>query len=183
MVRREKTKAAALALTVVCIGCAIYAALNGLPVEKVALCAGCSLLARLSYSFFHASLLHLLTNCWSLLAIVFIYQVSFAGLLVAYIVAVTAPVSLCGFAIATTPTVGLSAVVFCLLGIVSWQSKRKLYFHFWIASFIAVGFLLPHLCVACGFAIATPNNFLHLYCYVVGLLVGFLNAPAPWQRK
>lgn len=185
MLRREKTKTTALVLTAVILTIQLcrYSRSVSCGLDAVALSQDCTIYARLLYSFFHASLLHAILNCWVLLCLAFYYNIGIGHLLLSYIVAVTVPSSVCGYAIATTPTVGLSAVVFCLLGLASWQVKRKLYYHCWIASFITMGFVLPYLCSVCGYAIATPNNFLHIYCYVVGLLVGFLNAPAPWQRK
>jgi membrane associated rhomboid family serine protease len=151
--------------------------------SSVALAPDCTVYARLLYPFFHASLLHAVLNCWTLLVIVFYYNIGIGALLLSYLVAVTVPCSVCGYGIATTPTVGLSSVIFCLLGIIPWRVKRKLYYHSWIAGIIAMGFCLPSLLAHCGLPTASPNNLLHIYCYVVGLMVGFLNAPAPWQRK
>lgn len=188
MVRSTETQITALILTVICILTSVMtSALGSLPVEHIALSPDCTLFARLAYSFFHASVFHAFINCWCLLSIVYIYDVSPTHLLIAFLAAITAPIGFldsvsCGF-LTGTYTVGLSAVVFTLLGIVSFQTKRKLYFHTWVASFIAVGFLLPYLCSVCGITIATPNNFLHIYSYVVGLLVGFLNSPPSWKRK
>lgn len=180
MLRGEKAKTTALVLTaVILIIHAATPAVFPVGLSSVALSSDCTIYARLLYPFFHASFLHVLLNCWVLLCIVFYYNIGIGKLLLAYLVSITVPSYVCG----TMPTVGLSSVVFCLLGMTSWLVKRKLYYHCWIASFIAIGFLLPWICSACGLIVATPNNFLHIYCYVVGLLVGFLNAPAPWQRK
>lgn len=193
MVRNEKEKAAALILTAVCI--IIYAAttvLDGFAVDKIAIAPHCPLYARLCYSFFHASLVHCLVNCWCLLSVVFIYRISLWSLLVAYVTAVLYPVdtlaAVANSSLTTfhssllTPTIGLSGVCFCLLGQISFRVKRKLYYHFCILSFIAFGYIIPWASSACGYAVATPNNLLHIYSYVVGLLVGFLNSPAPWQK-
>lgn len=161
--------------------------LDGFPVKSFGICKDCTILPRLAYSFFHASIPHALINCWCLLSIAFIYDLPISYLIIAYITAVTFPIDT--LAATTphasawgTPTVGLSAVIFTLLGMVSFQAKRKLLFHAWVLSFIAMGFIIPPLCSVCGYAIATPNNFLHLYCYVAGLMVGFLNSPAHAKR-
>ena len=138
----------------------------------------CGLVSRLCYSFFHASIFHLIGNCWVLLCVVFYYELPLSRLLVSYIVAITAP------AMSVMPTIGLSAVVYCLLGQASFLAKRKLYFHFWVAAFILLfGYLVPFLLESKGVAIARPDNLLHIYCYVVGLLVGFLNSPVSLWRK
>ena len=190
MLRREKEKTAALILTasIIAIQCIIAPVAFPAGLSSVALSQDCTILARLSYPFFHASFLHAILNCWVLLCIVFYYNIGIGSILLSYLVAITVPTCHFSlftfhFSLASAPTVGLSAVEFCLLGMTSWTVRRKLYYHCWIAAFIALGFLLPNLCSAYGIIVAAPNNFLHIYCYVVGLLVGFLNAPAPWQRK
>ena len=110
-------------------------------------------------------------------------RVTLYSLAIAYITAVTFPIDtlsdIMPFVLPQgIPTVGLSAVCFSLLGQIAFQVKRKLYYQVWVLSFVAIGFMLPSLCSVCGYIIAAPNNILHLYCYVVGLLVGFLNSPA-----
>ena len=189
MVRTAQTKTTALVLVSICLIVSVLTSvLDGFSIENFGICKGSPILARLVYSFFHASIPHALINCWCLLSIVFIYDISISSLIIAYITAVTFPIDTLA-AVAnsslftlhsslTTPTVGLSALCFSLLGQVAFQVRRKRLFHTWILSFIAIGFILPPLCSVCGYTIATPNNLLHIYCYVAGLLVGFLNSPA-----
>lgn len=183
MVRREETKAAALAISAICI---IISAVQYVVMSRqqsaqllqhVGIMSGCTLLARLVYSFFHAGIIHCLVNCWCLLSVVFIYSLPLSRLLIAYTVAVIYP-----FATAT-PTVGLSAVCFCLLGQVSWLTRRRLFFHLWIAGFIALTYIIPSIFLHYGITMAIPDNTLHIYSYVVGLMVGFLFSPAPWQQR
>lgn len=187
MVRTAKTKTTALVLVFICLIVSVLTSvLDGFPIENYGICKGSPILARLVYSFFHASIPHALINCWCLLSIIFIYDISISSLIIAYITAVTFPIDtlssvFSGFP-AETPTVGLSAVCFSLLGQIAFQVRRKRLFHTWVLSFIAIGFILPQLCAVCGYAITTPNNILHIYCYVAGLLVGFLNSPAH-ERK
>ncbi len=177
MVRGKEAKAAALVLTGVCMVIYFVQSMTGWPqLTDVGISEDCSILARLSYSFFHAGLPHCLVNCWCLLSIVFIYEVPVSRLAVSYIVAVLYP-------FASTYTVGLSAVCFCMLGQVVWLSRRKLFFHTWVVSFIVAGIILPYMFRSFGLNIASPDNTLHIYSYVVGLMVGFFNSPAPWQRR
>jgi len=182
MVRRKKTKTTTLILTVICLLLSAVQWAARFPLADVAIYKGCPIFARLTYSFFHASMPHALINCWCLLSIVFIYDISISSLIIAYITAVTFPIdttsSVFGGFVADVPTVGLSAVCFSLLGQIAFQVKHKRLFHTWVLSFIAIGFTLPPICSVCGYAIATPNNTIHIYCYVAGLLVGFLNSPA-----
>lgn len=130
---------------------------------------GASLLSRLGYSFFHVSILHASLNAWCFLSIIFLYEVSWRQLLMAYLIAVCVPEfilspSLC-------PTVGLSAVCFALLGLNAFSVRQKLYYHFCMALYILLGFLFPFI-----------NGWLHLYGYIAGLLVGLLVMPIRLKR-
>lgn len=184
MVRNEKEKAAALILTAVCIVISVSVrVLDGFSVESVAIAPHCSIFQRFVYSFFHASMLHCVVNCWCLLSVVFAYRVSLWSLVLAYATAVLYPIDTVSCAFTQTTTVGLSAVCFSLLGQIAFQVQRKLYFHLCILTFISFGYIIPWGCSLCGISVAAPNYLLHIYSYVVGLLVGFLNSPAPWQQK
>lgn len=130
--------------------------------------AGCSMLQRLGYTFFHASLLHAVANAWCLVSILFIYNVNWLQLAVAYVIAVAAP----DFVLSSTPTVGMSAVCFAMLGSIAFQVRRKLYYNGCMALYIALGLLFPFV-----------NGWVHLYSYVAGLFVGFLNMPLPCRKK
>lgn len=184
MVRNEKEKAAALILTVACIILYLVQVSTGQPaLSEVGISRDCTILARLTYSFFHASMLHCIVNCWCLLSVVFAYRLSLWSLLLAYATAVLYPIDTVSYAFTQTTTVGLSAVCFSLLGQIAFQVQRKLYFHLCILTFISFGYIIPWGCSLCGISVVAPNNLLHIYSYVVGLLVGFLNSPAPWQQK
>lgn len=136
--------------------------------NKVGVSVGCGILQRLTYSLFHASILHAIINAWCILSILFIYDVKVWQLLFAYFIAVAVP----DFALSVTPTVGLSAVCFALLGMIVFQVKRKMYYNACMAAYISVGFIFTQV-----------NGWLHLYSYVAGLFVGFLNMPIPCKRK
>ncbi len=159
MVRQKEAKNAAL-LTAAVI---LLVSLTYVPDwPAVGVAEGCPLTARFVYPFFHASLLHAVVNAWCLICIVFLYDVSIWRLLTAYIVAVAVP----GFLLSDVPTVGLSCVCYFLLGSLIFEVRRKLYFMFCMALYIAVGFLFPSV-----------NALIHLYGYLAGLVVGLLNAP------
>lgn len=128
----------------------------------VGIYSGCGLSCRLLYPFYHANLLHAILNAWCLLSIVFIYDTSIWRLTLAYIIAVTIP----SLFLSVIPTVGLSGVVFALFGSISFEVGRKLYYQLWMLVYLATGFLFPN-----------TNAWVHLYCYIVGLLVALLNKP------
>lgn len=181
MVRGKETKTAALILTAICL--ALYAAMPLPLLQQVGICKDSSILARFAYPLFHASFIHMSLNCWCLLSVVFIYDVPRKYLIIAYIIASSFPVDTIAAIVpdafpSAIPTVGLSGIDYALLGMVSFQAKRKLYYHTWVLSFVVICLIYSRLSSFCGYAIAAPNNALHIYCYVAGLLVGFLNSPA-----
>lgn len=159
MVRATETKVSALVYVVAIL----VLHLLPVPLDAVGVRAGCTLSARLLHPFFHASLLHCLVNGWALLSVVFIYEPSLVRLLVCYGIAVSFPASLFGCA---TPTVGASGVIFALLGSLSFSVRRRWYWQAWWAFFLGLGFVLP-----------TTNGWVHLYCYVLGVAIGFLCKP------
>lgn len=128
----------------------------------------CTLLQRLSYSFFHASFIHALINIWCFLSVIFLYNLSWHRLLVSYIIAAAAP----DFVLPPVPTVGLSALCYALLGLVMFQVKRKLYFNIIVVIYISIGFLFPLV-----------SAWLHLYSYIAGLFVGAITYPIPCRSK
>lgn len=163
---RKNEKITALATVAVCIAVALYTWSNGLP--DVGIRTGCAFAERLVYPFFHASLLHALINGWVLLAIVFRYDITLYRLLLAYAVAVSVPADTLAWIAPAMhiPTVGLSGIVFFLLGSISFQVQRKAYFQSWMVVYLIIGFCLPSI-----------NATLHLYSYCIGLIVALLNKP------
>lgn len=132
--------------------------------KTIGMYAGCPWSGRLLYSFAHANFLHAAINCWCLLSITFIYNISWRSLLAAYIIAVSYPSAWMG----STPIVGLSGVCFALLGIVALRVVRKLYYQAWIVCYLLIGFMFPNAAA-----------WLHVYCYILGLFVALLNMPLP----
>lgn len=155
------------------------------PVTGFGICRGSTILARLLYSFFHASFIHALLNCWSLLAVVFCFDVSLSILLLAYLIAATFPVdTLSSYVfIAGEPTVGLSALCFALVGMVSLQVDGIRRYILCVLAYIFLGVCVHCLGTLLGVGMAMPNFVIHLYCYLFGLFIAFLNMPAPWKRK
>lgn len=160
MDKRKTEKTAVLALVGLVLALAV---LTKPDFQRVGIYAGCGVLSRLAYPFFHAGFLHAALNAWCLLCIMFVYDVSWRMLLLAYAVAVSVPVGWLG---CTAPTVGLSGVVFFLFGSLSFSVVRKWYYQAWMLTFLAAGFINPH-----------TNGRLHLYCYAIGFTVALLNCP------
>lgn len=185
MVRREKAKTAALVLTAIVMTVSIICHYSHYPVGGFGICKGSSILARLLYPFFHASFIHALLNCWSLLAIVFYFDVSVRLILLAYLIAATFPVDTVSsyVFISDEPTVGLSALCFALVGMVALQVEGKRLYNLCVIAYIFFGVCVHYFGSLFGFDMAMPNFVIHLYCYLFGLFIAFLNMPAPWKRK
>lgn len=160
MDKRQIEKTATLVLIAAVVALACFARPD---FSRVGIYKGCGVLPRLAYPFFHAGLLHAVLNAWCLLCVVFVYDVSWRMMLLAYAAAVSVPALLLG---GGAPTVGLSGVVFFLFGALSFSVARKLYYQAWMLAFLVLGFLHPH-----------TNGALHLWCYAAGFLVALLNCP------
>ena len=171
MLRRKKTKIAALLLSLAMIillftdispyDVGIYVsrqAVSGQATSQIGLSA--RLLENWSarnftYHFFHANALHLFLNLWCFLSCVFLADMSAGKLFAAYLIACTAP------AVSPMPTVGFSGVCFALLGLIMWQSGNKLEYN----ACVLLGIVLPFVIVP-----HAVNNLLHLYCYAVAVM-------------
>lgn len=165
MARRNYEKITGLIIGIIIIAVSV---LYSPAWDKVGISTHCSILQRIIYPLFHASAIHAVANVWCFISVIFIFNISFNYMLTAYLIAVVAP----DIVLLSLPTVGLSAVCFALFGIVAFKVKQKLYFNTCMAVYIASGFILPSI-----------NGSLHLYSYIVGLLVGLLNMPIQCKTK
>lgn len=150
--KKEKIFTLALAATIICLSFLDF------DWERVGVSLSSGWIQRLAYSFIHASFLHATLNAWCFICIVFIYNIKWWHIGIAYLIAVLVP----PFALSAIPTVGMSAVCFALLGLYNPQVLRKVYYNTHMAFYLALGFIFPYI-----------NGWIHLYSYVVGLLVGF----------
>lgn len=164
MVQGKEEKVAVLILTALVIVLSLLPATR----DTFGLSKGCTVMARLCYPFVHANIFHALANCWCLLSLAFIYNVTRKQLLPAYIIAITFPTAF----ITGIPIVGMSGMCFALFGMMALRVRRKLYFQFWVLLFLAVGFLFPGAAV-----------WLHLWCYVLGFVFGLLTTPLSMIKR
>lgn len=157
MVRTKEAKTVSLILVVIVLvlACVVPSGLN------FGLAPGGSLAGRLAYPFLHANILHAALNCWCLLSLVFLYDLGLWYLVLGYLAAVSVPALL-----VPGLTLGLSGVCFFLIGRCAFLVTRRLYYNFWAVAFMVLGFAFPN-CAA----------WLHVYCYALGFLVGWLNSP------
>lgn len=126
--------------------------------NNVGLCDGCSLVQRLSYPLFHQNVFHALVNIYVLHQC---YRaIPTKCVLLFYVLSVSYPFE------ATTPIVGMSGIVYAYMGYIAPYVKNKFKYNVTIITYISFGILVP--CMAIG---------VHIYCYAIGLLWSYLNAP------
>ena len=114
---------------------------------------------RIAYMFLHGGLLHAAANVLCLIAIARSdFKTPAHFVLMAILVAMLAPMG------NDTITLGCSGVCYAMLGSMSWQSADIKRFHSLIVLFIVLGFL-PWLHV---------NYMLHAFCYIEGVLFGWI---------
>ena len=120
---------------------------------------GCSFLNRISYPLFHQNIFHAAINLYVLNQCVRYLPCGW-NLLVFYAMAISYPFC------SSTPIVGLSGVVYAYMGFIAPYVDNKVKYNITIFFYIFIGIFFP--CMAIG---------VHTYCYVLGLLWGYLNAP------
>lgn len=158
----EKKKTTQIATLIIAVIICIISLCNIDKWSAVGIYIDCPLHCRLLYPAFHANIIHAALNAWCLICISFYYDFTLWRLLITYLIAISIP----SFLLTNTPTVGLSGLVFALLGSISFEVQRRLYFQIWTISYIGIGFLLPN-----------TNALLHLYCYAMGFTWATLNKP------
>ena len=138
---------------------AIILVISLLGYDGMGLYDGCTFLQRISYPLYHQNIFHALINLW-----VFhqcLRSIPCGGnLAVFYLIAVSYP-----FATAT-PIIGLSGLVYAYMGYIAPYVERKVRYNLTILFYISIGFVFPSMAIG-----------VHIYCYVLGLLWGYLNAP------
>ncbi len=120
---------------------------------------GCDLLHRLGYPMFHQNVFHALVNIYVFNQCIRAIPTRWS-ILVFYLMAVSYPFP------SSVPIVGMSGIVYAYMGYIAPYVSDKIRYNVTILVYISVGFFFP--CMAIG---------VHIYCYALGLLWGYLNAP------
>lgn len=153
MLRAKKEKIALCAgyiviICMACVGC-----------KGTGLSDGCGILHRLGYPLFHQNLFHAIANIYVFNQCVRAIPARW-NILMFYLIAVSYPFP------SSVPIVGMSGVVYAYMGFIAPYVRKKLQYNVTILIYISLGFFFP--CMAIG---------VHIYCYALGLLWGYLNAP------
>lgn len=153
MLRTKKTQGAVYLWYIVIVCISLYG------YDGMGLSEGCSILQRFSYLFFHQNIFHALINLWVFHQCLRCIP-CIGSLLVFYLIAVSYPFA------GDIPIVGLSGLVYAYMGYIAPYVQKKVKYNLTILFYLSLGFIFP------GMAIGV-----HIYCYVLGLLWGYLNAP------
>ena len=145
-----------------------------------------ALLCRLAYPFIHAHPLHAAVNGWVLLQLAFRTPLTLRRLLLAFVVAWSCPAfiavwptagtdlfvgtsamvdpsSMTALTAAPSTVVGLSGVLYALFGMWMPRVANRLRYNAIVTLWLVAGLCTTSVAVG-----------LHLYCYLLGILLGFL---------
>ena len=145
-----------------------------------------ALLCRLAYPLIHAHPLHAAVNGWVLLQLAFRTPLTLRRLLLAFVVAWSCPAfiavwptagtdlfvgisamvdpsAMTALTAAPSSVVGLSGVLYALFGMLMPRVANRLRYNAIVALWLAAGLCTTSVAVG-----------LHLYCYLLGILLGFL---------
>lgn len=146
------------------IGYIVIICISLLGHDGMGLADGCTFLQRISYPLFHQNIFHAIVNLWVFHQCLRSIPCRW-NLLAFYLIAVSYP-----FATAT-PVIGLSGLVYAYMGYIAPYVEKKVKYNLAILFYISVGFVFPNMAIG-----------VHIYCYVLGLLWGYLNAPLCQDR-
>lgn len=169
MRQREYAKTAALAVGMIVLAVQALRSIGLLPggVWVSGLAVGAPWWARLIHPFIHAGMGHALLNVYVLWQLVFFFHIRLRHLFFAYVVACLCPAGWAGWSIVTLPAgipvVGLSGILYVLMGGVMTRLERKARFNAVIMGWTAFATVMGGVAVG-----------LHLYAYVVGALSAML---------
>ena len=155
MEKSQKTKIVAIALSLLIIALSMFR----IDTTQYALSPSNTPFGCFSYHFFHVNVFHALMNSWCLLGLAFFYHLRLRDIIIAFAVAASFPPCLC-----TAPTVGLSGMLYALMGLLLPQMSRKLFCCLWLAAWNIAALLIGGSAVevhAYCFCSAVVNNLLY----------------------
>ena len=164
---RKHAQVAALVVGVAVVLLALLRATGVVSFALVGISEGGSWWGRLAHPFLHVGMLHALLNVYVFWQLVFFIPFRLRHLLLAFLVAVTCPASVALWspplwhATSASQVVGLSGVVYVMLGWVVPRVARRVRFCLTVVAWLAFGALVGS--VAVGF---------HGYCFLVGVVIG-----------
>lgn len=142
------------------VGYALVVCLSFFPAEGLGLYDGCSLCSRLAYPFLHANIFHALCNLFVLHQCLRTPHISWWSLLAGYLIAVSYPFP------SDIPILGLSGIVYACFGFIAPYAGNKRRFHLIVGLMLLLSLIIPNMAFG-----------IHAYCYAMGLVWGYLNAP------
>ena len=159
MQARDHAKAASLG-----VGCLVMAVAILSPCDTpdmgIGLYTGAPLYARLLHPLVHTGLVHAILNVYVWLQIVFFCPIRLRHLMTAWLIACSCPSAIATLgAAATDHVVGLSGVIYALLGAQMTHAKDPFSYNLWIAAYLLTGWLIGGTAVV-----------FHLYCYLMGII-------------
>ena len=157
---RDAAKAASLGVGGIVMAVAILSP-HATPTIGLGIYAGAPLYARLLHPLVHTGLIHAVLNVYVWLQIVFFCPIRLRHLITAWIIACSCPTVIATLGAAyTNHVVGLSGVIYALLGAQMTRAKNMLSYNLWIAAYLITGWFIGGIAVV-----------FHLYCYLAGIFM------------
>lgn len=159
---REQKKDIALIIS------AILLVLSVMNIHVNGICKGCSIIDRLTYSFYHANIVHACINIYVYLGMVFLLGSSMLDMVVAYIICVCVPPLM----LTHTTTIGLSGFVYALIGLKTFYVTNPIKYTLSVIIPLIFTSFFPY--VAFG---------VHIWCYAVGVICSIIILCAKKLRR
>ena len=160
MQARDHAKAAALGISGIVMATAILSPC-GTPNMGIGLYIGAPLYARLLHPLVHTGLVHAILNVYVWLQIVFFCPIRLRHLFTAWLITCCCPTAIATLGAASTDhVVGLSGIIYVLLGTQMNRARDRVSYNIWIATYLFMGWLIGGIAVA-----------FHLYCYLMGIII------------
>lgn len=124
------------------------------------------ILSHFTYMFQHVNIIHLLLNSFSFIVVWIALQKHVKQLHILPVFLIAFMVSFLHCASFTAPTVGVSGVIYAMMGILTLYIKNKnlVIFLLSVLASLGVSYFVPN-----------SNFFVHLYCFVGGAVYGMLD--------
>ena len=128
--------------------------------DGMGLYEGCSIQNRLSYPFFHQNIFHAAVNLYVFHQCYRAISCGIGHIATFYLIAIRYQLT------SSIQIIGLSGFMYADRGVIAPYVGNRVRYNVTILIYICIRIFVP--CMAVG---------VHIYCYVLGLLWGYLNAP------
>ncbi len=124
------------------------------------------ILSHFTYMFQHINIIHLLLNSFSFIVVWIALQKHVKHLYILPMFLIAFVASFLPYASFATPTVGVSGVVYAMMGILALYLRKKN---------LAIFLLSVLIALIISYFVPNSNFFIHLYCFLGGVVYGMFD--------